>query len=193
MTIISKLALSAALAFGAVTCAQAATEYTTFDLVNSTENVPGVYTGTYAINSITGASPTDLFGNPVAALVAGDFFVDDFVFTIQDDQYVSFYAVSTFNPIPTALFQSVTLYDFVGGVYSPIDSIDSPISLFEDGFALHSGAYALEITGQLLANGGGFNGVLTTTPVPEPSSLALMLAGVGAMFSLARRRKNHQA
>lgn len=193
MTIFSKFALSAALALGTVTGAQAATEYTTFDLVNSTENVPGVYTGTYAINSITGASPTDLFGNPIAALVAKDSFVDDFVFTIQDAQYVSFWAISTFNPAPTIHFTSVTLYDFVGGVYSPVNTINSQISLFEDGFGLHSGSYALEITGDLLAKGGGFNGVLTTTPVPEPSSLALMLAGVGAMFSMARRRKNNQA
>ena len=201
MTFFKKLAIVAAFAATAVTGAHAApvTEYMKFDLVNSTENDPGVYTGTYKIDSITGATAIDAdtyfdpVPTPVPALVKGDSFIDDFFLTIQDDQYVSFYTNVKFGPKPTALFDSVGLFDFVGGEYVPVDFINSPTSLFEDGFFLHSGSYVLEISGSILANGGGFTGVLTTSPIPEPSSLALMLAGIGAMFSLARRRNNRQA
>lgn len=204
MTFFKKLAIVAAFA---ATGAQAApvtppapiTEYMKFDLSNSTEGVKGIYTGTYKIDSITGAHAIDVVNylDPLAptvpALVKDDSFIDDFYFTIQDDQYVTFNTGVTFAPRPTALFDSVGLFDFVGGEYLPVDFINSPTSLFEDGFFLHSGSYFLEISGSIEANGGGFTGVLTTTPIPEPSSLALMLAGIGAMFSLARRRKNHQA
>ncbi len=201
MTIFKKLAIAAVFAATIATGAQAApvTEYMSFDLQNSTEGTAHVYTGTYAIDSITDAvayDVTTIFDTDptvVPAGVAGDSFIIDFVLRIQDPQYVSFHAISTFQPAPTVQFFSVTLGDFLGGVYNPVNTINSPISLYEDGFELHSGSYAMEFTGVFLSDGGGFNGVLTTTPVPEPSSLALMLAGVGAMFSLARRRKNSRA
>jgi hypothetical protein len=195
MTIFKKLALSAALAVCAVTGAHAATydEYTTFVLSNSTENTPGVSTGTYLIDSVTGAAPTDAFGNPVPARVAGDTFQDDFLFTIQDGQELSFFATS--NPgkfmgfvVPSALLDSITVFDLQGDVYVPEFKLDTLIGFYESGLTLNSGAYDLEITGDLLTNGGGYSGVMTTVPVPEPSGFALMLAGLGAMVTLVRRR-----
>jgi hypothetical protein len=188
MTIFKKLALAAALVVGTVTGAHAATVSTTFDLSNSTAGVGGVYTGTYAIDSFK-----DPFGDPLPALKKGDLFEDFFQLTIQDSQYVTFDATSTFKPKATVTFTDVGLYDFAGGFYAPADSSNSRTSLYEDGIALHSGSYFLYIAGIVNKDGGGFTGTLTTSPVPEPSSLALLLAGVGAMFSLARRRKSHQA
>ena len=55
---------------------------------------------------------------------------------------------------------------------------------------LGSGTYSLWASGQVL--GGGFNLVIAqydVTPVPEPESYAMLLAGLGAMGVIARRRK----
>lgn len=54
--------------------------------------------------------------------------------------------------------------------------------------ALTSGALDVGIHVQGFANGGSESFVVTT-PVPEPSTYALMLAGLGAIGWVARRRK----
>ena len=52
-----------------------------------------------------------------------------------------------------------------------------------------SGIYYIEVTGTALVAGGGFSGDINTTPIPEPGNLALLLAGLGLVGTLARRRK----
>jgi len=58
---------------------------------------------------------------------------------------------------------------------------------------LDNGVYNFSISG--LAKGGGFNGTLSLTtnpvtlpPVPEPGTYALLLAGLGVVALVARRR-----
>ena len=53
------------------------------------------------------------------------------------------------------------------------------------------GAYSLIVTGNVLspATEGSYSGNLNLTPVPEPETYALMLAGLGAMAFVARRRR----
>lgn len=53
---------------------------------------------------------------------------------------------------------------------------------------LDSGIYYLEILGTVTVDGGGFSGEINTTPIPEPSNALLLLAGLGALGTLARRR-----
>jgi hypothetical protein len=48
--------------------------------------------------------------------------------------------------------------------------------------------YALRLTGMTLASGGSYAGSINVTPVPEPESYALFLAGLGLMGFIARRR-----
>jgi hypothetical protein len=49
---------------------------------------------------------------------------------------------------------------------------------------------AIEVTGTRTALGSTFNGQLVLTPVPEPETYAMMLAGLAAMGFLASRRRN---
>lgn len=56
---------------------------------------------------------------------------------------------------------------------------------------LNSGIYFVEVTGVSKADGGGFSGNFNTTAIPEPDSLALMLAGVGLLGTMVRRRKQN--
>jgi hypothetical protein len=56
-------------------------------------------------------------------------------------------------------------------------------------FGLSSGFYALKVDGRVLGEGGGaFGGDLTISPVPEPQTWAMLLAGLGMVGMTARRR-----
>jgi hypothetical protein len=55
---------------------------------------------------------------------------------------------------------------------------------------LSDGLHTITVQGLGGSPNGGFNGLVVLTPaVPEPQTLALMLAGLGAVGFLARRRK----
>ncbi len=48
----------------------------------------------------------------------------------------------------------------------------------------------ISVMGTRVEAGSNFNGQLMLTPVPEPETYAMMLAGLAALGFLARRRKN---
>ena len=66
-----------------------------------------------------------------------------------------------------------------------------------DGWALgtvlsHAGEYSFEVAGTVGAIAGSYHGVLATfvpNPIPEPGTYALMLAGLGVLGFVAKRRK----
>ena len=57
-------------------------------------------------------------------------------------------------------------------------------------FGLTSGTYAIKVDGKVVGNGGGaFGGDLTVAAVPEPETYGMLLAGLGLVGFMARRRK----
>lgn len=54
---------------------------------------------------------------------------------------------------------------------------------------LGSGIYYIEVKGTALADSSGFGGYIFTTAIPEPGNVALLLAGLGIVGGVARRRK----
>jgi hypothetical protein len=58
---------------------------------------------------------------------------------------------------------------------------------------LASGDYYVQVSGRLVSNtGGSFGGSLMLAPIPEPETYGMMLAGLGLVGYMARRRKTKQ-
>ena len=55
---------------------------------------------------------------------------------------------------------------------------------------LSPGAYSLRISGTTGTGGASYGGNVVLTPVPEPETYALMLAGLGVVGFVAARRRN---
>jgi len=55
---------------------------------------------------------------------------------------------------------------------------------------LPAGTFQLTISGIADAGGASYGGNIVATPVPEPETLAMMLAGLGALAFVAGRRQN---
>ena len=88
----------------------------------------------------------------------------------------------------------VTSVTFDGQTFVPLANVSYPgffgADVWIHGTGLTAGLHTLVVSGNLVGGNVGFTGSLTVTaqPVPEPESYALMLAGLGAMGFIARRR-----
>jgi hypothetical protein len=96
---------------------------------------------------------------------------------------------STFA-LPAVSFSSVSLY--LGNVLTGAQAGNS--FSFSN---LGTGVYSLRASGSVIPGGNGniayIAAQLAVTPVPEPESFGLMLAGLGVMGAIARRRKSAAA
>ena len=81
-------------------------------------------------------------------------------------------ALVTFNPVATGFFTNPV--PFYSGSFASFVNSPSQVEPFAGGFRIRQG-------------GGSFNFV--TTPIPEPSTYALLLAGLAVVGTVARRRK----
>jgi PEP-CTERM motif len=104
------------------------------------------------------------------------------------------------NTVVTANFSGGSGYDvtavaFDGNSYTPAVNISVPGVFGADAWTyaasnLSASAHTLDITGTLLGGSVGFTGSISITaqPVPEPETYALLLAGLGIVGWVARRR-----
>lgn len=113
--------------------------------------------------------------------VMGSFF-DTYTFSLSGLSSVETYLT---NVLPsTSLTGSFALYSTTGLVAE--GSFSSPITA-----TLAAGDYSYLVFGTSGASTGYYSLASTVTPVPEPETYALFLAGLGAIgFLTARRRSN---
>lgn len=78
-----------------------------------------------------------------------------------------------------------TTYD-ISGIFSIAEFTE--VSTGQSTF-LDTGSYMLSISGVAPANSTGYTLNTVTSPVPEPSTVALMLGGLGMVGFMAIRRK----
>lgn len=111
---------------------------------------------------------------------------DTWNFTLDTASLVSFGAQQSFTSMSGAIqnFSGV----LVG--YGSLLSITIPTqaNLSWSG-TLAAGTYSVDITGLSAAKNSQYTATLSATPVPEPETYALLLAGLGVIGFVASRRK----
>ena len=191
MNSFKQIAVAAAFCIGAVSCANADTVNNSFVLKN------GSLAGQADLKFTFTDTRADAFTNQHVMHVAGNTFVDDYYFDLPESSAIDFSVSSLFVPAQSVSFSGATLYTATGEYTFDFATMSfAPTAMSGSGLSLTLGEYALEITGTTLIGGGTYRGWIDASPddyvapsaVPEPANLALMLAGLGLVGGLARRR-----
>ncbi len=157
------------------------TDAGTFIALSSADVIGTLYSAGYSVSQLT-TSPANAVGNYLSAAPAPG---TDAIFLVpptgQGSPYVSFEWGT-----PDA-YNTLLVFDAAGGV-TPFTAAslgiqgDSYVHFTSDGPAILSLAFESTTNAFEAAN-------FSITPVPEPSTLALMLAGLGVVGFVARKRR----
>jgi hypothetical protein len=157
---------------------------------------------TGAANATTTALGPAVVGTPLSfgGFAAPGPFNDIFTFTLPTNGG-SGYSVTNFTYLPgqfNTMLATLSLFSNPDGILYNADDALLSTSFTPGGGSLalswgasNSGSYYLAVGGLTNGTQGGiYNGAISVTAVPEPETYAMMLAGLGALGFLARRRRN---
>ena len=147
---------------------------------------------TTPLGDLTGLAAS--IGNTFGSAAFGSSFSDSYTFDLSTLAQ----SVGTTVTINLALgpnsFQlsnmAIKLTDSTGATTYASDSIMDASNALQLSANLNAGiGYRFLVTGDVTGNlGGGYGGVLQAVPVPEAETYAMMLAGLGLVGFMARRR-----
>lgn len=103
--------------------------------------------------------------------------LDDIIASISGTGNKSF-TFTSFNLLDSSFTLVSTGDIFSGGAKASFGAVER----------LGSGNYYLEIAGKSIGATAGYSGTITLTPVPEPETNALLIAGIGMLGLIARRK-----
>ena len=144
------------------------------------------------------------FGDTFAASTVNDTFTDVFTFNITRPFDAAASLTSAYLNTPQTkdlLITGFSLYRYDPATQAVLGNAIAGIN--ETGFGsnptdswalsaygLTSGDYAIRVDGRVRGAGGGaFGADLAISPVPEPGAWAMLLAGMGVVGTVARRRR----
>jgi len=191
-----KKSLIAALVFASASLAGSAAYAQTSTPVSATAaTVVGNTPQTITLNAGAG-----FFGDTFAANNMGSTFSDKFNFNVASTGSTT--SMSSIEAIISSISGSATtglaitglsLYNSTGTLLSSGTSLSSgAVDVWTiTGSNLAAGNYYLQVSGNLVGTtSAAFGGALAmAAPVPEPETYGMMLAGLGVLGFLARRRK----
>lgn len=151
--------------------------------------------------TITLTSGAGFFGDTFGANNMGATFSDKFNFSVAAGTTAS-PAMSSLDAIISSISRTadtglaitgLSLYNAAGTVVAQGKSLQSgTVDVWTiSGDNLTAGNYYLQVSGNLVGNtAAAFGGAISmAAPVPEPETYGMMLAGLGVLGFLARRRK----
>ena len=138
------------------------------------------YTGSVDSGPLTGSvfSGSFSYADPTAGL-DGALDLDGFTLDFNGNTYTR----ATADLVPQAWFSGGS---FLGIDYLDADSFATSVQLVAGFFNLSEALFSYPVTGQVQGLGGFTRFTAVTAAVPEPSSIALLLAGLGWMVALRR-------
>ena len=137
---------------------------------------------------------TAFFGDSFANNNNGNTFMDQFKFSVTGVPANLDAIVGSISDLPTMGMDitGLSLYSSGGDLITSGSSMSSgTIDVWTiSADALATGSYYLQVNGTMVSNtGASFGGSVMLNPVPEPETYGMMLAGLGVLGFLARRRK----
>jgi hypothetical protein len=144
------------------------------------------------------------FGDSFAAASAGSTFTDLFTFKVGTPFDAAGSVTSSYLDTPLTkdlLITGLNLYRYdpatnavIGSAISGIDHTgfgQHPTDSWAlEAFGLQAGYYAIRVDGRVVGNGGGaFGADFTISPVPEPQTWGMLVAGLGLLGAATLRRR----